>query len=119
MRCVGVVPTGFLVAVVVAAVTAPLMVTAMAATGGATVAAAAPPTGAIATTRPFEDVAAGRRFGSQYLAEAVKLALAEAADIVLPAAADTASPPRVNVPAPCYPRGEQPRQPLHYRYHPT
>jgi len=119
MRCVGVVPTGFLVAVAVAAVTAPWMATAMTAEGGVTAAAAAPPTGAIATTRPSEDVAAGRRFGSQCLAEAVKRALAEAADIVLPAAADTAAPPRANFSAPRDALGEQARPPRRYRCHPT
>jgi len=50
--------------------------TVMTAEGGATAAAATPQTGAIATTCPSEDVEAGRRFGSQCLAEAVKLALA-------------------------------------------
>jgi len=54
----------------------PIQWTVMTAEGGATAAAATPQTGAIATTRLFEEVEAGRHFGSQCLAEAVKLALA-------------------------------------------
>jgi len=54
----------------------PIQWTVMTAEGGATAAAETPQTGAIATTRLFEEVEAGRGFGSQCLAEAVKLALA-------------------------------------------